>query len=114
MALSILEEAYRLKRRNELTRDCDIHDTESLYLEFIDLSPESIMEFKGLVKAQNFLNRAVTKEDTFLTAIQNINIEPEEFPLYLLNQEPEEFSCLLLKESQELLASAEVMKKLAA
>ena len=101
-----LSEVYRLHRKNEILGDWDFSETESLYLQLLEL--EISNEFQGLLAAQSALLRS-QKDccDGFSSIIDaGLGIEPEAFPLYLLEQEPETFSSLQSQEGVDLLAKS--------
>lgn len=107
-ASSILSEAYRLARYNEVTSDWDHSETESLYESVLEMITDNQVEFLGLIAVRDALiNAAQSDGDGLLIGMsEGLGIEPEEFPTYILKQEPEFYSVLQAKEAVSLLAKA--------
>lgn len=107
-ASSILSEAYRLARYNEVTSDWDHSETESLYESVLEMRADNQVEFLGLIAVRDALiNAAQSDGDGLLIGMsEGLGIEPEEFPTYILKQEPEFYSVLQAKEAVSLLAKA--------
>lgn len=104
---SILSNAYNLHQLNSLNGDWDRSNTEALYISLVELSDSDFGEHYGLRAAYDAL-QLVREDESDMAVVmwEGMNIEPSEFPQYLLEQEPDFHSVCIAQASVKLMADS--------